>query len=213
MLRVNQLCGFGVGSLARVTTLAQQNLATSTAATITAPSDIVAGDLLVLWDAPINSAGTPTAVTPAGFTQITNITATLIRGIASYKIANGSEASASISGMNGTSANRKILYTFRGNVPITTATLLGLTAEGTDGNPAAQVCSAGSGTPPLVVLGCYYGTPSLSGASFTPAEDASTTTGARQVSYKIYNSAPADTTVDLGDGGSNLLASFYLQVS
>lgn len=85
MLAANQLIGFGVGGLSRVSLF---DSSTSTSGTITAPSGISAGDLIVLLDSAGSGSGTP----PTGFTQIDE------QGgfggldtIASYKIATGTE--------------------------------------------------------------------------------------------------------------------------
>lgn len=197
-----------------LTTLSFQADATSTSDTITGPASIAAGDLLVLWDGAHNLSGLPTSVVPTGFTSIVSFNdGSNDRAIASYKIADGSEASATITGMNGNISDDKMLYVFRGNQAISSVSALDIASESTAGNPTAQVVNASGGTPPLIVFGCYF----VPGAAvdprtFNPAKDGEITSSTRAyLAYKIYNSSPADVTVDMDDElDTNMLASFYL---
>jgi hypothetical protein len=90
--------------------------AVSSAATITQPAGIEPGDLLLLLQFAINSSGLPTAVTPAGYSNIINSTtgATNVRFMLSHKPAVGNEDSVAITGMNGNNHNSKVLAVFRG---------------------------------------------------------------------------------------------------
>ena len=88
---------------------------TSSASTITAPSDIVSGDLIVLLDMATNYMDYPTLVTPSGFISIGNTTVSYFafhRQNLSYKIADGSEAGATITGMSIGNGVKKALYVF-----------------------------------------------------------------------------------------------------
>jgi len=205
---------FGAAA-AGLTTLSQVASATSIGNTITGPAGIQAGDLLVLWDVAANAgATTPTTVVPTGFTSIANlVTDVEVRSILSTKIADGSEASASLTGMNGNSENNKALYVFRGNVPILTATPTDVATEGQNGNPAAQTVNASGATVPLVVLAGYYTAgAAVDPRTFTPAKDGEVNPEAwMYLAYKLYNAAPADVTVDMDDEGTrNVLVSCYL---
>lgn len=214
--------GFIASARAPVTTLTQAASATSTAGTITVPADVRYGDLLVLHDRATNSAGhgIPSTVLPLGFTAIANSSITSgpeTRQIISYKIAAGSEAGTSITGMDGTGFDRKLLYVFRSDSTIESVVASTPNSEATDGNPAAQVVAASGGTPPLVVIGSYgTGGFTLDPRSFTPAKDGEITpgTGDNYLAYKIYNSSPANVTIDMDDEGArNILQSCYLSVS
>lgn len=206
-----------------LTTLSEQASATSTAATITGPASIAAGDLLVLWDAANGSFGEPTSVVPTGFTSIIDFSTvgTDLRCIASYKIADGSEASATITGMDGAAADHKMLYVFRGNVAISSVSANDTASEINIGNPLAQTVNASGGTPPLIIFGGYLSLGStIDPRTFTvggsPSKDGEISTGTdAYLAYKIYNASPADTVVDMDDEGStyNALASFYLACS
>lgn len=204
---------FGVASL----TLTQVLSATSMADTIAWPGSLAAGDLAVMLDQ-ANSASNgvpPTTVVPSGFTSIVNTASAFShRQICSYKILTGSE-SGSLTGMDGVDSDSKAMLIFRGSAPITSVTVGGVTGQQTTGNPTAQVPAASGGTPPLIVIGAYGSDGSINPRNFTPAKDGEITPNvACYLAWKIYNSAPADVTIDMDDEGTiNLLQSFYLSVS
>lgn len=194
-------------------TIAKQAEATSTAETIVAPADIQAGDLLVLLDF-VTGFGEPTTVVPTGFTSIVNTTdATSTKQIASYKIADGSEASATLTGMTGL-AIAKVLVTFRGNAAIATIAASTPNAEITTGNPTVQSVTASAGTAPLIVFGCYGATGAIDPRTFTPDKDGETTSATLlYLAWRIDNRAGEDTSIDMDDEGTNVLQSFYLEAA
>ena len=214
MLHVNQLNGFGAAQQDALT-LSFLASATSTGSTITVPATVQAGDLLLYFDRARNGAITPpTSVTPTGFTLIgTSITASFTRVNLSYKIAVGTEASTNITGMNGNSQNNKIMLVFRGSSPLVSVTPASVAEEATTGDPSAQVVTASGGTPPLIVVAQYATEANpVDPRTFSPAEDAEIANGTTHYAkYKIYNTAPADVTVDKDDDGTNFLRSCYLQ--
>ncbi len=221
MLMVSQLAGFGAGGAAALTSLSFLDSATSTGASVTGPAGILTGDLLVLFDRAIaaGSATPPTTVLPSGFTSISNspgsnASPNAVRSIVSYKIADGSEASASLTGMNG-STNGKMLAVFRGDVHVSAVLPSTPNAETTDGNPASQNVAASGGATPLIVVAGYGSGSAIDPRTFSPAKDAeinSATT--RYLAYKIYNSSPADVTVDMDDEGDlNSLQSCFISCS
>jgi hypothetical protein len=197
-------------------TLAFRSSATSTASTITAPSDIVAGDLIVWYNRATSTSATPTSVVPSGFTSILDQAhAGLRRTICAFKIATGSEAGATITGMSGGAGGSQqvILFVFSTN-GATSAISYDVAFEFTDNDPTAQVVNAASGSTPLVVL-AFMRQQTATGQSLSPTEDGSSgNIGNNYGFYKIYNSSPADVTADCGDGGtSNALMSFYIEVN
>ena len=199
------------------TTLSFFNSATSSATTITAPTSISAGALIILVDHARNTSGTPTSVTPTGFTLITGGSITggdnLTRTNLTYKIADGSEGGTSITGMAGTNFVRKTMFVFNGGIASVTPSTVSSSGI-TDGDPAAQNVASGTGTPPLVVIGsaiCKNVNPTL---SMSPTEDGSVSNGRVVTGYKIYNSSPANVSVDTPDNGDqNVAIGFYLQVN
>jgi hypothetical protein len=218
MFALTQLAGFGAGGNALLASITQQASATSTASTITAPADIIAGDLLVILDrASSGGFSIPSSVTPSGFTLIgssLNSTSgiTGYRQNASYKLADGSEASASITGMNGGSTNNKAMLVFRGDTPMTALALGGAGEQITDSNPTLQTCSASGGAAPLVVFGCYGSSGAVNPRTFSTTKDGEINPSTSlYLAWKIYNTSPADSDIDMDDEGNmNALQSFYI---
>jgi hypothetical protein len=201
-------------------TLTQVLSATSTASTIAVPGGVIPGDLIVLWDASANASGAPASVVPGGFTNIVenSVGGTGgLRCIISAKIAVGTEGGTNLTGLNGSVNRPKDLYVFRGSSPLTAFLAVDPASEVTQNNPAAQVVNASGGTPPLIVIAGYYcgQTASVDPRSFSPAKDGEiNATAYSYLAYKIYNTSPADVTVDQDDEtGSNQLASCYIQCS
>jgi hypothetical protein len=225
---MNFLPGWSPGFIAAgaLTSITQVLSAISATTTITAPSGIQAGDLIVLLDVSCGYS-LPTAVVPTGFTQIININDTTdVAAVASYKIAVGTEGGTSITGMAGTTS--KVMYVFRGNKAAAAATVGDVGNQWTSGNPTAQTITAASGTPPLVVFGFYSSAQSgtvnprtftVGGVGAKDAELQSFADGAyldcdTWIAYKIYNLAPADAVVDMDDeGDNNFLGSCYIQLA
>jgi hypothetical protein len=110
---------------------------------------------------------------------------------------------------------RKALYVFRGNAPITMASALSIASTFIAEDPAPQVVSASGGVVPLIVLCGYRGALDVDPRSFTPSKDGEINpTTTVYLAYKIYNSSPADVTVDMDDeGNGNALVSCYIQCS
>jgi hypothetical protein len=190
---------------------------TSTAGSLTAMSGILLGDVLV-WhqNSRTNAGPAPTAVIPTGFTQIADVAGTISRGIWAYKSALGTESSTSIAGMNGADADRQMLLQFRGNGAISSLTPAGLASEVTNGNPVGISVTASAGAVPLIVFGSYGSSANVTVRDFTPAADAELPAAPQTafIKYKIYNSAPADTAIDMPDNGNdNMIIGFYLQAA
>jgi hypothetical protein len=195
-------------------------------ATIALPAAVNAGDLLLLFQASTstNPAAIPTAVTPAGWTNLVNQGASLstlaTRYMIDYKIADGSEDNSLVTGMDST-ADRKVVAQFRKDQPIASVALVDLGAEATDDDPADQVVNSSAGSPPLVVFGCYFcgQTTAIATRGFSPDPDGELLvigSLAFYVRYKIYDvgSSPVDHTVSMDDvSTANNLLSFYLEVS
>lgn len=204
-LQFEQFEDFTVGGLE----ISYFGAAQSSASNVTWPASIQAGDAAFLFDA--NRGGSlPAEVIPTGFTKITGDNGTFSRGTVSYKLCVGTETG-SLTGQNGSIQNAKILIVFRGSRQINTITIGSANAEVASGNPASQSVTASGQVAPLIVLGqaCYdSGTVTFSTAS--PAFDSTFGTGVQLVGYKIYNTAPANHSIDQNDGGSfNFLTSFY----
>lgn len=203
-----------VSAAVELTTITFRSSATSTTDTITGPADIAAGDLLVLLDRALNGSGIPTEVVPTDFNIINSMNNGVTRRqILSYKIADGSEASASLTGMNGTSSDLKILAVFQGDTAISSVTVQDVNGEITDGDPAAQVKNASGGAVPLIVIGGYGSSLTINPRTWTGGTPSELSNGTIQyLLYEIFNSSPADITVNMDDeGAGNGLQSCYLE--
>ena len=192
-------------------------------ATIVVPATAAIGDLAVLFDQATNGSGLPTEVVPTGFTQwsTSQTTGALNRGVISYKVLVSGEPGSTITGMKGTAGSpntNKVMFVFRSDTSsITAVTPSTLNSQGTGSDPTLQTVSAASGAAPLIVLGqawCSNTTSAFSTES--PAFDGTVTTSLADLiaGYKIYNSSPADHSIDMADlGSNNTLRSGYLQVT
>lgn len=200
--------------------LAFRSSATSIAATITVPADAIQGDLAVLMDR-ATFPGAINSVIPSGFTQASaQAISTARQSNISYRILGASPANTTITGMDGTTANRKILLIFSTGGASTASHLPApFNSEYTEADPAAQTVSASGGQLPLVVLGFSGAAGTPGGPSFTGSSPAfsgtvSNPSGTIGASYTIYNSAPVDHTVDMPDQGTfNCLQSGYITVT
>lgn len=193
--------------------------ATSTSQNFTIPAATQVGDVIVMVQASANnSAPEPTNVVPTGFTQIFTQFLDASRWTASYRIAQTGDAGATATGMNGAQFDEGVMMVFRPDVPASAVEALSIASPvWIAGNPPAQVVTSSAGPAPLVVLGFYeeLGGGTVNPRTMSPAKDGEANAAAScYLAYKIYNSAPADVTVDMDDEGiANVLASFYLAVS
>jgi hypothetical protein len=131
-----------------------------------------------------------------------------------YKVAVLEDAGATLTITSSTSDFRAICVavfrTTKGSAPIITNA--SINSFGGTTNPSNQTVTAASGAAPLIVFGAYCNTNSR---TFTPAEDGEVVTAnTRVLRYRIYNSAPANTTVGSTTGTTTILMqSFYMAVS
>lgn len=203
--------------LVRVT-LTYVDAATSTTSSITAPGGIASGDLAIYMDVATQNDGTPTAVTPSGFTNVLSkgqfLEPSGIRGMVSYKVLAGTETT--ITGMN-SDVNTKCMVVYRPSRSIASvAPLTGASwgQEITNSNPSSQATTLASLTPPVIFLGISYGSSSTGAFSTeSPSFDATHTAGGSRFGRKLYNISPQNHTIDMNDLGSNALFSGYIRVT
>lgn len=200
---------------ARATLSFLASAVSESSSTVTAPASIQAGDVLVLYDIAQGLFSLPPTALPAGFTAISNIVSGSgpgsLRSSISYKLADGTEANAALTGQAGVFVD-KVLIVLRRNPPASRLIVGSVNAQVTDADPTTQLVSASAAIAPLAVFGCSTGQ-SMNQRTMTPPQDGQVTVAATTwVGYKIFNASPADVTVDMGDeGGSNFLQSFYIQ--
>jgi hypothetical protein len=197
------------------------------------PAGAQEGDAVLLYDWCYveNDGGDPTYVLPSGFTQIQNLTGFSgeidapdqgkTRIIVSRRILDGTESlETDVIGMSGNREEAKIMLLFRGNVPITDVVPGSLNAYVNFGNPPAQSIVAAAVEPPVAIYAFHA---KQSGTlSFTTNSPALTTivpaSNRILAGYRLYNSTPANHSIDADGGGSGSplginLVSGYLQFS
>jgi hypothetical protein len=188
-----------------VSTITYVGMAESGSANITIPATAQTGDIAALYDLAI-SGSLPALVTPSGWANRVNTTSGVaVRLAVSTKILESGDAGASITGMDGSSLDTKMMLVFRPNILIGTATYSTFTGEATTGDASSQsIAASGQSAPVLVIAGCGTNSgPVFSTAS--PAFDAEVTATVNlRMGYKIYNagSTPASHTIDMASLGS-----------
>lgn len=93
----------------------------------------------------------------------------------------------------------------------TSITVHGQNGSYTNGNPSSMSIVASALSPPLIIIGAAIAegaNSTLNFSTFSPTFDTSyhviqSSTFRTRVAYKIYNSGPQDTTIDMGDSGPN----------
>ena len=196
---------FFIDDAAGVSTITYVGMAESGSANITIPATAQTGDIAALYDLAI-SGSLPALVTPSGWANRVNTTSGVaVRLAVSTKILESGDAGASITGMDGSSLDTKMMLVFRPNILIGTATYSTFTGEATTGDASSQsIAASGQSAPVLVIAGCGTNSgPVFSTAS--PAFDAEVTATINlRMGYKIYNagSTPASHTIDMANLGS-----------
>lgn len=186
----------------------------STTGSIAVHGSAQAGDIAILYDTARNSSGAPSTAFPTDFTPFVDDTVSAVRTVVSAKILDGSESS--LTGMDGTSADAKMLVVFRANAPLTSFAINDLEEFHSSNDPPTRTVNASGVTEALVVLCaamCNSGTVSYSNINSNPDFDADLTMASSDilVGYKIYNSSPVNHTFDANDGGLfNSVVTFYL---
>lgn len=191
------------GAAPVLTTISFVASAITNTASITIPAGAQAGDVGVLCDHAVSNNGSvpPTLTVPATWTQVAESSATgtgggtSVRGITSWKILTGGDPNTSITGMPGTEFTGKVLFVFRGNVPITVVTPSTWNAESIRDAAINQTVLSSGGAAPLVNVG-WNGGINSSGAftSVSPSFDATVADAASRclAGYLIQNGSPVD---------------------
>ncbi len=194
-------------------TLAFTNLyATSAASTITIPATAQAGDLAVLYDLARNSSGTPTLVTPAGWTTLSDLTGGTGAAVLSYKILVAGDPGGTVTGMDGTSADAKSLVVFRATPTLAGVAVQDLGEQYTTDNPGAQTLAAQSAYPYVVYGGCggLSALPTWASAWYSNTGS----TGYQRYAFQIFNASGESRSVDCNDSGTGtFLQSCVLRVT
>lgn len=187
---------------------------TSESASLTAPTNIFAGDLLFFTQ---RVPDCTTATAPSGFTDLVLSEASALDHRTSYKIATGTEGGTSITGSTGSSYASTLLVFRGGNWTSVSTGTWG--SQGVDTDPSSQTVTAQTGK--IIVLGST-GSRGASTTGFqtqSPAFDnvitlVNSNGDSISTGYKIYQADSVSHTIDVTDNGSrNTLQSGYLKLT
>lgn len=185
--------------------------------TLTLPSSIVSGDLLIIFNSSTDDPGPPTAVVPSGFTTKLNNTFSRLNRISRattlVKIANGTESSTNVSLMAGEFKSAICLQFRPQNFSISSVgniTCGNADQDGDYDNPSTVTAGTTSVKLPAIAIGritSYYGTAQASFSNQTPTFDdqisvTPSSNGFKQtVGWRIQNDSLQSQGVDGPDGG------------
>ncbi|MGE3712644.1 MAG: hypothetical protein AB7G35_23615 [Hyphomicrobiaceae bacterium] len=176
---------------------------------------VAAGDVAVLFDCAVGGSGN---VTPDGWITVKSQSdgATGVAYDVSWKILEAGDIGATVVGQSPGAAGAKMMMFLRpsgGSIASVAASTWD--GEVTSGNPASQSVLASGVAVPVVVFGMAFepGTVNPAFSTASPAFDLTQGSATHmRVGVKIYNSSPANHTIDMGDlGGPNVLCSGYLR--
>ena len=168
-------------------------------ASVTAPSGIIAGDLLIIQENGPDVTSSKTGNIPSGFTRIAISENAAVDQRVHYKVAAGNESGVTYAGQTGSNENMSI-YVFRPNVPITSVTEIA--SEGTvdvNTNPSVNFSINPTG-PSFAFLGA--GSRSSSSVSIQNESPGSGWTIYDSINGSNLNEAEAFAWRFTGSGGS-----------
>lgn len=193
--------------------------AVSNTSTITVPSGVEAGDFMVLFDIAFNASTTPTLVTPSGFTAAVNNTGNNGRIATSYKqVLSSADAETTLTGMNGTTSNNKILLVFRGTSGYGFGSLLfnsGISSSSISANDIGLEVVDSYAQGITVTVGAFYGSSGITPGTDINFSGATFVQGVSNVfyaGYRIYTQATTDAKIGeivLNDRGINGYSAGY----
>jgi len=177
--------------------------------------DIAAGDILVIIGYH-RGAGSPSVGSPSGWTPIASDVSSLPDVAMFTKIADGTETGTveALTGSSGVNDGATIVY--RPDVTAKSITVQNGQAEGTSGDPTAQVTNNTTFLSPQLVVGSAHDGGGVATLNVTGASDGETSLGGGEtkVARKYYASSPAAITYDMADlGSANALASGVLELT
>jgi hypothetical protein len=212
--------GFLPSSVQGLTLSVLAEYAESLSADIVIPATAQAGDVAWLFDCMQPNSNAALDTTPSGFTQLVTHTTGLNRVSTSYRILDGDDAGSTVSGIaipvGSAQIRSKMMLIIRGSAPIASVTPGDWTAEATTGNPASQSVDASASSGANIVLAGFCASSGPGSYTFSPAEDDGVTDvgSVARVAWKIYDTAPQDHTVDMGDQGTiNFMSCGYLRLA
>lgn len=193
--------------------------ANANSATVTLPVGSTTGDLTIFLQGIRNEPGNLSLGLPSGYERMASIApgSNDMASQACYKVLTGGETNI-VTGSTGGTGIATFVLVYRPSRPISSVTYSTWLTTRSGGNPAAQVIAmAGQDVP---IVGLALGAAEGGSWNFTtnspPFDDTPTRSAGSQYSrmgYKLYNSSPADHTVDYDDeGANNTLISGWIRV-
>lgn len=222
----------GDGGSTGVSTVSYQtsNYAIDYNGSITMPSGISAGDVIIVLQSSYNLSGGPSAAYGTGFSSVGTVSNSWNSGEDMYshrtcmsmKIADGTEASSSIGGfMNGT-RECAVVYVYRPDTAATTITAQDVETQATNGNPTGHTINASSSTKVAIVVALGQGTnggsinmtwSATSDQSYDGATVSSVYSGLDTRATGYDAGSAVDVTTDTDDASTaNHIISCYIEV-
>lgn len=207
---IDMSAGYGKSNLKPITTVGWST--TTSGNTITYPSGIQQGDLIIFaeW---IQNNPLPTRVIPSGFTSFSSIqVGTTVIDCLSYKLADGTESSTTLTGSTAGVTNNKFLMVFRQTPKFTSVWFGGAISGYYRGSAKQGPVTASPYTTPAIVFGEYYQTSGITGQTMSPTQDGTATAGAMAYKWKFFNnvSTPTSVTIDEPANGVNTLVMYAI---
>lgn len=187
-------------------------------ATNTIPLDVVAGDLLIMMDAGGSLFSAPSALAPAGWSEMGNTTVGKTRVQSRYKIASGTDAGTSIATL-GALGGTSMIVAFEPRKPIVSLAASSVNQQASTSDPTAQTILANGVAGPLVAVGVYVANAAIDPRIFTIGgvdakdQELSSLTGDTWMAWKIFDKNGSDVVVDMDDEGDQHLHSWYVRVT
>lgn len=192
--------------------------ATVNGTTPTIPATAQAGDFCVALDYAHDADGTaPVLVTPSGWTNVADNAISQgsdsPRAAIWYRILAGGDANpVFMAGAGGGgSRTRKILIVFRPDATIATVVPSTPTGQATTGDPASQTIAMSGKTVPVIGVAHYCAQNNPATRTWTGGSPTEINNSAQFGKYLVYNSSPADATIDMPDNGVNVLQGIYFE--
>lgn len=185
--------------------------AVSAAASVVAPMDVRKGDILLLMDAPAAASSIGSYSVPPGFTLLAQGPASgwETKCVTSFKVADGTESGATITGMSGPVTDGKVMLQLRGNVMMKGCAVYDHQVSASNGDPGGRTSALSALSPassPILALGTVQRLGAVAPAfqATTPAFSAQMVGGHLRIGYSVYavGSPVPDQFVDLFSGGT-----------
>jgi len=149
---MNMLGGtFGGGSLDSLSFISRTDSPDSSTATVTMPSGIQSGDLLLIQEYGPDVTSVIGGNIPSGFTKIVDSEHAAVDHRVHYKIATGSESGSTVTGQTGSNEDMS-LFVFRGSAAIASVTVWSTNATDNTNYPSVSI-SPNTSDPTIVFFG------------------------------------------------------------